>query len=67
MRNRLIHGYDQIDLHIMWDTIEDDLPPLITELEKLSKSVKQFRKAAWQSEDNHALMADSIDFRIKSM
>ena len=50
-----------------WDTIEIDLPPLITELEKLSKSVKQFRKAAWQSEDNHALMADSIDFRIKSM
>jgi uncharacterized protein with HEPN domain len=35
MRNRLIHGYDQIDLHILWDTIEDDLPPLITELEKI--------------------------------
>ena len=35
MRNRLIHGYDQVDLHILWDTIEIDLPPLITELEKI--------------------------------
>lgn len=35
MRNRLIHGYDQVDLHILWDTIEVDLPPLITELEKI--------------------------------
>ena len=35
MRNRLIHGYDQVDLDILWDTIEVDLPPLITELEKI--------------------------------
>ena len=38
MRNRLIHGYDQVDLNILWDTIEDDLPPLITELEKILES-----------------------------
>ncbi len=35
MRNRLIHGYDQVDLDILWDTIEYDLPPLIIELEKI--------------------------------
>ena len=35
MRNRLIHGYDQVDLQILWDTIEVDLPPLITKLEKI--------------------------------
>jgi len=35
MRNRLIHGYDQVDLNILWDTIEDDLPPLIAEIEKI--------------------------------
>jgi len=35
MRNRLIHGYDAIDLDILWDTIEDDLPLLISELEKV--------------------------------
>jgi len=38
MRNRLIHGYDQVDLDILWDTIEDDLPPLITKLEKILES-----------------------------
>ena len=28
-RNRLIHGYDRVDLGIVWDTIQDDLPSLI--------------------------------------
>ncbi|MBL7222064.1 MAG: DUF86 domain-containing protein [Phycisphaerae bacterium] len=32
MRNRLIHGYFDIDLNLVWDTIVDDLPPLITSL-----------------------------------
>lgn len=35
MRNRLIHGYDAIDLDVLWDTIIDDLPPLIDELKKI--------------------------------
>ena len=34
MRNRLVHGYDSVDLDVLWDTVELDLPPLITELEK---------------------------------
>lgn len=29
MRNRLIHGYDRVDLDVLWDTIRDDLPMLI--------------------------------------
>jgi uncharacterized protein with HEPN domain len=35
MRNRLIHGYDSVDLNVLWDTVELDLPPLITQLEKV--------------------------------
>ena len=35
MRNRLIHGYDSVDLEVLWDTIEVDLPPLIAELENI--------------------------------
>jgi uncharacterized protein with HEPN domain len=35
-RNRLIHGYDRIDLRIVWDTIQDDLPPLIETLRTIS-------------------------------
>ena len=33
MRNRLIHGYFDIDLDRVWDTVTDDLPPLLDQLE----------------------------------
>ncbi|HEY4759599.1 MAG TPA: HepT-like ribonuclease domain-containing protein [Thermoguttaceae bacterium] len=35
MRNRLTHGYDQVDLDIIWDVIQNDLPPLVEELRKI--------------------------------
>ncbi len=35
MRNRIVHVYFNVDEKLMWDTIENDLPPLIRELEKL--------------------------------
>jgi uncharacterized protein with HEPN domain len=35
MRNRLIHGYDVIDYDLLWDTITNDLPPLIAALEQI--------------------------------
>ena len=35
MRNRLIHGYASVDLDVLWDTIEVDLPPLIAALKKI--------------------------------
>jgi uncharacterized protein with HEPN domain len=28
MRNVLAHGYFQVDLHLVWQTIQHDLPPL---------------------------------------
>lgn len=34
MRNRLIHGYDSVDLGILWQVIEADLPPLVESLRK---------------------------------
>ena len=33
MRNRLVHGYDTIDLDLLWDTVQLELPPLIQSLE----------------------------------
>lgn len=36
MRNRLIHGYDVTDTDILWDTITNDLPPLIEKLNELT-------------------------------
>jgi uncharacterized protein with HEPN domain len=32
-RNRLIHGYDTVDLDILWQIVQTDLPPLIAALE----------------------------------
>lgn len=32
MRNRIVHGYDGVDMHIVWDTISTDLPILKQEL-----------------------------------
>ncbi|MGH9599513.1 MAG: HepT-like ribonuclease domain-containing protein, partial [Terracidiphilus sp.] len=33
MRNRLIHAYDAVDLSIVWQILEGDLPRLIVALE----------------------------------
>ena len=35
MRNRLIHAYFDVDLDRVWDTIADDLPQLVGELERI--------------------------------
>jgi len=38
MRNRLVHGYASVDHDIVWDVVTRDLPPLLTELERLLKA-----------------------------
>jgi uncharacterized protein with HEPN domain len=43
MRNRLIHGYFDIDYNIVWDTVNNDLPPLIVELEKIVLSENKLK------------------------
>ena len=35
MRNIMIHEYDDVDLVIVWETVNNDLPPLIDALEKI--------------------------------
>lgn len=35
MRNRIVHGYDGVEMTIVWDTIRYDLPVLKEELEKV--------------------------------
>jgi len=35
MRHRLAHGYDAIDLDIVWEVVNGDLPKLIVQLEAL--------------------------------
>ena len=35
MRNRLIHIYFDIDYHIVWQTVKENLPPLIDQLRSI--------------------------------
>ena len=35
MRNRIAHGYFDINLDVVWDTVNEDLPPLATEIENI--------------------------------
>ena len=35
MRNRLIHVYFDVNVNIVWRTIEDDLPSLIAEIKRI--------------------------------
>lgn len=35
MRNRLIHEYFRVNLTTVWETVQNDLPPLIAQVEPL--------------------------------
>jgi len=35
MRNRLVNGYHAIDLDVLWDIAQVDLPELIEKLERI--------------------------------
>lgn len=39
MRNRLSHGYFSVDLDVIWNTIQHDLPELQTLLAELGKTM----------------------------
>lgn len=36
MRDRLLHGYDDVDLDLVWKTVDEDLPALVKRLEALA-------------------------------
>ena len=39
-RNRLIHGYFDVDPDVVWDIVENDLPILKIQVEEIVKSLK---------------------------
>ena len=41
MRNRLIHVYFDIDYHIIWQTVKENLPPLIELLQLIINNNKK--------------------------
>ena len=40
MRNRIVHGYSGVNMNIVWDTIQMDLPELLSELQAIQAGVE---------------------------
>jgi uncharacterized protein with HEPN domain len=40
LRNRLIHGYDAVDLDIVWQIVTQDLPTLVLVLEEIISKMR---------------------------
>jgi uncharacterized protein with HEPN domain len=40
MRNRLVHAYFGIDVDVIWQTVRQDLPPLIASLERVLEELE---------------------------
>ena len=43
-RNRVIHGYRQVDQAILWSIIQDAIPDLIPQLQKLLEDVQKEKR-----------------------
>ena len=39
LRNRIVHGYDGVDMRIVWDTVSEDIPRLRAELAAINDAV----------------------------
>ena len=37
MRNHIVHGYDVIDIDIVWNVVHDRLPPLVPVLKRIEQ------------------------------
>jgi len=44
MRNRIAHDYGRVNFRIVWKTVRENLPPLISELEKYVRQHEQAQK-----------------------
>ncbi len=44
MRNHLVHAYFDVDLDILWATVQDDLPPLVLALDAALSELRSQRQ-----------------------
>lgn len=54
MRDRIIHQYDRVDLAVVWDTVQSDLPQIVEPLETLQRDLERREDDEW-----HRLQAES--------
>ena len=44
MRNRIAHDYGRVNFRVVWKTVRENLPPLISELEKYARQHEPAQK-----------------------
>jgi uncharacterized protein with HEPN domain len=40
MRDRIAHGYFDIDIDVVWDTLQNDIPPLLEVIKQMKSDVE---------------------------
>ena len=40
MRDRIIHGYDNVDLQIVWNVVKRDIPQIKPRIETILKEIE---------------------------
>jgi uncharacterized protein with HEPN domain len=48
MQDRIIHQYDEVDLAVVWDTVQRDLPPLLPRLQRLQRELEEREDEEWE-------------------
>lgn len=43
-RDRLSHGYDDVNHQVLWDAVQNDVPPLLAAIDQMLKEVEQLRE-----------------------
>lgn len=49
MRNAMVHEYHRIDVGVVWQTIQEDLPPLVPLLEAVLGEEEGGHEIRWQA------------------
>lgn len=39
LRNRIVHGYDKVDMSMIWETVKNDIPKLKEDLQKILQDI----------------------------
>ena len=52
MRNRIIHGYEDIDLEIVWNTVKTDFPKLRNNIENVIKEEQKITQDIQNKQEN---------------
>lgn len=59
IRNLIIHEYFRVNLNIIWQTIQTDLPPLIQRIEELVERLRGLRSQGVKEQEGEEAIAKS--------